>query len=164
MSFSGTISKQLSAHRSVSGDVGFTGQTSTVEAVEQAVSGALSFAGALTKKLVAHRSVDGVLEFAGALTKKIGYHKTVDGTVSFDGEIGTGFFRQVVSGILGFSGEVVARLLNSHLDVNGALEYFMGKLTMSKNGIPIGTVSGIILGRFNAFKGWIKDIGGWIRL
>lgn len=73
MPFSGGVTRQLSAQRSVDGETSFTGALSTTTTIEKLVEGVLTFSGYLGLRAPIRRiSVEGVISFWGTLTSSGG--------------------------------------------------------------------------------------------
>lgn len=104
MPFSGSVSRGLTGHRSVSGVLDFSGEASSPTLLDELLEGAFDFAGSLTRKLAAHRSLAGAVDTSGDVARQGTFHRSTAGPLDFEGSgldnISHGFF-ETIAGILG---------------------------------------------------------------
>ena len=133
MPLSGTVSRQVSLHRPVSGTLGTLSgavskkvQVSTAGVLgtlsgslagslefPESVSGTLgSLTGSLSRQFLGKRSPGGTLTMTGSLSRTVNRHRSVAGTLSFTGSVMDNLletFQKSVSGTLGALTGAVAK-------------------------------------------------------
>jgi len=152
-SIEGSINRKLTAKRAVAGVHGSLSGTIVAIGI-RFVAGVLAMTGTLTRKLTAARDMDGTLDQSGSLARKLAAKRDVSGSLgTFEGIVLKKFLRVVAGSLGALSGSLTRKSLFTRT-VAGALGALSGSLTRKSLFTrtvagALGALTGAIVRRLN---------------